>query len=183
LEALADTPVDLTRMIVTDKDGQHSIWDQTWMNVTTERFEGGLVKLTDVEMFTEMWRCSTSQSNTIDFSILEEADCSNTCGNNIGCTLLENYNRYNQWSIHFKDGMGEEQEVTVITNGSNPDFDPIGPRTDGQWITSKDSNYPSLVLAPKKISHIIGTLRHLSFGRPAWILEPRRAQDCPDCKY
>jgi len=51
----------------------------------------------------------------------------------------------------------------VVSAGSVPDFDPL-----------EKQNQP--------LDRVVGTLRHLSFGRPAWILEPRRPGDCPQCK-
>jgi hypothetical protein len=173
IERLANTPFGLTRMVVDDGGTQRSIWDQRYME--TERFEAALVQLDDVDLFTELRKCDRNGNGLIDFSDAQEADCSNACGDEAACQVAETYYRYNQWTVSFVDGLGDVQKVSVQSAASLPRFDPRGPR-----VISDDQD--KTLLKPQKLSRLVGTLRHLSFGSPPWILEPRRPSDCPDCK-
>ncbi len=166
LEELANTPFDVTRMVVSDEGQERSVWDQRYMQ--TERFESALVQVSDVEIsqvavFTEVRECDRNDNGIIDYYDKEEADCSNDCGDTEGCVVAETYRRFGQWTVTFVDGLGVIRELSVVTAGSIPKFDPL--KAQGQ-----------------RLSRIVGTLRHLVFGRPPWILEPRRPADCPDCK-
>lgn len=168
IEQLVNSPVDITTLVISDQGVDRSVWDQTYL--MTERFEAGLVKLSNVKMFTEARHCDADHDNAIDFSIDEEKQCSNSCGDDKQCMVWETYNRYNQWSVHFEDGMGIEREVSIVTAGSIQDFDPLA--------ASEAANATG---QPRVIKEIIGTLRHLVFGRPPWIIETRWPADCPTC--
>jgi hypothetical protein len=175
IENLANTPFDLTKMTIDEAGVEKSIWDQAWPGTETERFEGGLIQIDDVEMMTELRKCDTNGNGVVDYAIKAEADCSNDCGDEPACQVYETYLRYGQWTVHFTDALGKEVEINVISTGSLPKFNPRDER-----VISDDST--KTVLKPKKLGKIVGTLRHLSFGRPPWTIEPRRTADCPDCK-
>jgi hypothetical protein len=160
LDALATTPVDLTTLTVPAGSSTRSIWDQNYME--TERFEAALVELKNVTMFSEMRTCDTNGNGIIDYSITAEKNCANDCGDSVSCVVAESYATYKQWTVHFKDGLGSDVEVNVVTTGGIPGFDPT--KAKGKTLKS-----------------IVGTLRHLTFGKPPWILEPRRDTDCPEC--
>jgi hypothetical protein len=119
-------------------------------------------------MFTEARFCDADSDGEINFSHEDEKDCSNDCGDHTGCIVMETYRQYNQWSVHFMDGANAEQEVSIVTAGAIPTFDPIAAsKKDPQGMV---------------IGEVVGTLRHLVFARPPWIIEARRPSDCPDCK-
>ncbi len=164
IEELVNTPVDITALLLKDAQGvQRSVWDQAQM--MTERFEAGLVQLTNVQSFTEARRCDLNKDTAINFSDPLEKDCSNGCGDDVKCIVWENYNRYRQWSVNFTDGMNQVVEVNVVSAGGIQSFDPLKLADKGG----------------KKLTKVVGTLRHLVFGRPAWTIELRRQADCPDC--
>jgi len=180
IEQLANSPVDLTRLMLKDHQGiDKSVWDLP-VEVLAERFESGIVKLSTlkpadcttsdctVKMFTEARFCDADSDGEINFSHEDEKDCSNDCGDHTGCIVMETYRQYNQWSVHFMDGANAEQEVSIVTAGAIPTFDPIAAsKKDPQGMV---------------IGEVVGTLRHLVFARPPWIIEARRPSDCPDCK-
>ncbi|MFH2008853.1 MAG: hypothetical protein ABI333_19855 [bacterium] len=115
-----------------------------------EGFEAGIVTITDATLATEFRACDLNGNGALSGS--DEWDCSEACGDEIECVVLESYQTYFQWSV-WKDG----REVNVVTRGVI-DFDPEA----------------NLGL---QISRITGTLRHLDFGRPAWTIEPRDDDD------
>jgi hypothetical protein len=169
VDELVNTPLDLTTLVLKDSDGNDtSVWDRN--KNLAEGFEAGLVQLTDVTLFKELRHCDYNGNGVVDFGIQEEKDCSNDCGDDAGCVVFETYNRYFQWSVSFTDGLGATREISVVTAGSIQDFDPV-----------KASDAANKSGTPKKLSKVVGTLRHLVFGRPPWILETRRPGDCPDC--
>jgi hypothetical protein len=122
-----------------------------------------------VDRFPEVRTGDTNGNGVVDFSVAEEATCSNDCGDDPGCIIAETYNRYQQWTVHFQDGTNKTREVTVVSQGAVPKFNPMAAYAAYQGKT------------PKRLSRIVGTMRHLSFGRPPWTLELRRPSDCPDC--
>jgi hypothetical protein len=161
IEELVNTPVDITKLVLDDKGVQRSVWDQTYL--MTERFEAGLVQLSGVFSFVEDRRCDVDKDGVINFSSQAEKECSNGCGDDVKCIVWENYNRYRQWSVNFMDGTNTAREVNIVSAGGIQNFDPMK------------------MTRPKTLSKVVGTLRHLSFGRPAWTIELRRQADCPDC--
>ncbi|MCC6748804.1 MAG: hypothetical protein IT371_14185 [Deltaproteobacteria bacterium] len=158
---LANTPVELTKLMVEEGGKPISVWDARTMQ--TERFESALVQLSDVTIMSEVRACDQNGNANIDFSDPAEEQCSNACGDDPGCQVKESFVRYNQWTVSFEDGEGTRRELAIVSKGALPNFD------------------PSKALG-KKIGRLVGTIRHLGFGRPAWVLEPRRQTDCPDCK-
>jgi len=165
IEELVNTPVDITKLVLDDGGIQRSVWDQTYM--MTERFEAGLVQLSGVFTFVEARRCDLDQDTVLNFSDPAEKDCSNGCGDDVKCVVWENYNRYRQWSVNFSDGSDPAvmREVNIVSAGGIQNFDPL------KFVEK----------GPRNLSKVVGTLRHLSFGRPPWTLELRRQADCPDC--
>jgi hypothetical protein len=169
---LANTPFDLTTNLVDLPNGtQGSIWDSGGESFNSaKRFEAALVQISNADMFTELRVCDRNGNGAVDFSIAEEGDCSDACGDDPLCVVAETFNRYHQWKIHFTDGKGKVQAITVVSQGSIPEFDPIAAYNSYKGKT------------PKHLGKVVGTMRYLSFGRPPWTLEPRRPSDCPDCK-
>lgn len=187
IEGLANTPVELTRMVI-DDGTKRSLWDNRLRDA--ERFESALIQLSScsadtdctdggtcnratgrcstaaknpVRIFTELRVCDSNGDGIVDFSIKAESDCSNDCGDDPRCVVAETYRRFGQWTVHFVDGTDQLREVSVTTTGSAPNFDPTAAKG-------------------REIGKLVGTMRHLNFGRPAWIVEPRRSSDCADCK-
>lgn len=160
IEELINTPVDITTLMIDNNGTQVSVWDDRTLEL--ERFESSLVQVSNVSVFSELRDCDTNGNGVLDFYIDAESDCSDDCGDAPKCVIGETYRRYVQWTVNFKDGKGEERELAVVSGGAIPTFDPL--QAQG-----------------KTLSKIVGTLRHLTFGRPAWILEPRRPSECPDC--
>ncbi|MFH1131193.1 MAG: hypothetical protein V1754_07650 [Pseudomonadota bacterium] len=161
VENLANTPMDITKMVIEVDRVERSVWDDRFLEL--ERYEAALVQVSDVNVFDELRECDVNGNGVVDWSSDQESDCSNDCGDTAGCVVWETYSRYQQWTVTFTDGLGEKRELAVVSVGAIPDFDPV--KSPG-----------------KKLGKLVGTLRHISFGRPAWILEPRRVADCPDCK-
>ncbi len=168
MEARANEPVDVTLLMIKGEGGtEHSAWDKNYL--APERFESALVQLSNVRMFTELRACDLNGDGVVDFGSKEEKDCSNDCGDDKQCIVAETYHQYKQWTVHFADGAGVEREVSVVSQGAMKDFDPLQASAEGG-------------AEGKLLSKVVGTMRNLSFGRPQWILEPRRQADCPDCK-
>jgi len=166
IEGLANTPADITTLMI-DLDGtDYSVWDKSRLYRLAERFESGLVQLSNVNVFTEARHCDADGDHQINFADNQEKQCANDCGDKIDCVVWETYNRYNQWTVNFKDGVGVDQEVNMVSAGAIQDFDPLKLPGSGT----------------KTLDKVIGNLRHLTFGRPPWILNVRGPDDCPQCK-
>ncbi len=119
-------------------------------SLTMEGLESSLVSITGATLASEFRSCDLNGNGAIGGS--DEWDCSGECGDDLDCVVLEGYQTYFQWSVH-KDG----QELNVVTRGVI-DFDPE--QHLGEQIT-----------------RLVGTLRHLDFGRPQWTLQPRDEDD------
>jgi hypothetical protein len=115
-----------------------------------EGLEAGVVEITGATIASTIRSCDLNGNGAISGD--EEWACSRTCGDDIDCMVLENYETYFQFTVH-KDGY----ELNVVTRGTL-DFDPE--EHLGQTVT-----------------RITGTLRHLDFGRPPWTIEPRTEDD------
>jgi hypothetical protein len=115
-----------------------------------EGLESSLVTISNATLATEFRSCDLNGNGAIANS--DEWDCSEACGDDIDCVVLESYQTYFQWSVH-KDG----REINVVTRGV-VEFDP-------------EENLGV------QITRLTGTLRHLDFGRPQWTLEPRDEND------
>jgi hypothetical protein len=84
----------------------------------------------------------------------EECACRKTCELNPLCTEMAQFAQFRQWVVSVGG-----QRLFVVSAETVPDFDPFAPGT------------------PTQIRSITGTLRNMSFLKPAWILEPRCADD------
>jgi hypothetical protein len=167
IEQLVNSPPDITALMYSDPGGLASIWSRPNQ---AEPFESGIVKLSNVAVFSEARRCDVDGNNQLDFSVKEEKDCSNQCGTDVKCMVRENFTRYNQWSVNFTDGDNVAKEVQVVTAGSIQEFDPI-----------KASDAAKAAGTPMILKSVVGTMRHLIFGRPQWTIEARWPADCTDC--
>ncbi len=96
--------------------------------------------------------CDANDNGQIDFDIPEENDCKRTCERDPNCWVYESYTDYFQFTLNV-DGT----EVAVMLQGIVA-FDP----RDHQG---------------ESISYVAGTLKHLSFGGPPWIVMPRNSDD------
>lgn len=106
-------------------------------------------------------RCDLDGNGLVDYIPYDpkepcsaECECRKSCENDTLCTDLSQYEQYGQWAVQ----VGGSAKLWVVSRQTVPDFNPFA---KGH---------------PKKIASITGTLRQMSFLRPAWILEPR----CPD---
>lgn len=171
IEVLANTPVDLSTLMITDQGVSRSVWNEDYL--MTERFESALVQVSNVNLFSEARKCDFNGNQIIDFYAADgkEKDCSNDCGDDVKCVVWESYRTYGTWTVNFEDGEKEAQEVGVVSAGAIQDFDPLQAYEDAAKAGT-----------PMTLGKVVGTLRQLSFGRPPWSIEPRRPSDCPDCK-
>ena len=171
VQNLANTPIDITKILLKEAGSTDEIsgWDQRVY--ATERFESALVQVSNAELFHELSACDRNGNKTIDFSDDAEKTCHNDCSEDVYCAVKESYDQYNQWTVSFEDGLGERRELAVVSAGSIPDFD-----------AKKAFEKAQQEQKPFIISKLVGTLRHLAFSRPPWILEVRRPSDCPECK-
>ena len=167
MEQLADTPVKLSKLMVTTDGKKQSVWAGT----NAERFESALVQVDDLTMFEYAARCDKDDDGITDFDNAAEAACMKECQQIMGCIIFESYSRYGQWTVTFEDGAKVKQRVAVVTSGAILDWDPIKAAVDAKAAGK-----------PKTLDRVVGTMRNLSFGRPPWILETRRPGDCPQCK-
>ncbi len=122
--------------------------------LTMEKLESSLVEVRNVTASSEFRRCDANGDGVIDYAIPEEKNCKYDCGDEVGCVVKEDYDIYFTWTIDV-GGM----EVGVVSRGIVP-FDPEAESSLG-----------------RSIYRIRGTLKHLDFGAPAWILLPRDAGD------
>lgn len=166
VEELANTPVKLTTYTVTEGGKTFSVWDTG----RAERFEAGLVMVENLTMFSYAATCDKNGDGLADFANTKEGDCMRACQKDTTCIIQESYNQYNQWTVLFTDGAKAPQRVAVITAGALPAWDPIKAAADAKAAG-----------APMKLNGVVGTMRHLIFGKPPWILETRSPADCPQC--
>ncbi len=167
MEQLADTPVKLTTLMVTQDGKQQSVWAGS----NAERFESALVQVENLTMFDYAAKCDKDGDGITDWDNTAEATCMKDCQGVIGCIIYESYKRYGQWTVTFQDGAKVKQRVAVVTSGAILDWDPIKAATDAKTAGKA-----------RTLDKVIGTMRNLSFGKPPWILETRRPTDCPQCK-
>jgi len=132
-------------------------------NSTMEKYEAALVRVRDVRISDFTVNCDMNGDGDVDFEDYEtntcppECQCRDACEKDPFCTELNQYGQYGQWAVAVGPA-GGEVKLWVVTRETIPAFEPLG------------AGHPS------RISSITGTLRNMSFLRPAWILEPR----CPD---
>ncbi|MDA3863056.1 MAG: hypothetical protein PF689_04225 [Deltaproteobacteria bacterium] len=119
-----------------------------------EELEASLVKVTNVVSNTEFRRCDLNNDGIIDFDDDQEDQCKDDCGTQVDCVVKEDFDQYFTWTVDM-DGV----EVGIVTRGVVP-FDPEDPANQGINIHS-----------------ITGNLKHLYFGKPAWIILPRTPSD------
>lgn len=175
-EKLIDTPLDLTQLTLDDGTGTKvSVWNTPLL--MTERFESALVKLSNVKVFTEARRCDLNGDQVIDFDDALEKQCSNNCGDSKTCMVLESFATYGQWTVHFDDASNATQEVAVNSSGTIPAWAPMQ-----QCIFPQGDQSKCTRAQPKVLTEVVGTMRHLIFGRPPWTIETRSPNDCLDCK-
>lgn len=84
-----------------------------------------------------------------------EGDCSDACEMDPECSEWNQFVEFGQWSVVLSPG---GPKIYVVSRDDVPEFDPF--RMRGQPIRS-----------------VTGTLRHVEFLDPAWIMEPRCAAD------
>ena len=175
MEQLADSTVKLSTMTVKNKAGQDvSVWVKADGAFPAEAWEAGLVEMEQLTLFDRHVACDRDNDGATDFDNEAEAKCMNDCldAADKSCIVLEAYNRFGQWSATFTDGAGATQRIAVITRGVISDWDPL-----------KAAAVAKAAGKPKTINKVVGTMRNFVYGTPPWILEIRRTDDCPQCKY
>ncbi|MBU1238758.1 hypothetical protein KJ865_03530, partial [Myxococcota bacterium] len=122
--------------------------------IAMEKLESALVRVTNVTASSEFRPCDLNGDGMIDYDNYEEDQCKENCGDEVNCVVKEDFEQYFTWTVDL-DGV----EVGVVTRGI-VDFDPEATASLGANVYS-----------------ITGTLKHLSFGSPAWIITPRDQDD------
>ncbi len=120
-------------------------------DLSMEELESSLVAVQD-GVIGRMEICDKNDNGQIDFDNQEENDCKRSCDRDPSCWVYESYTDYFQFTVNV-DGA----EVAVTLQGVVA-FDP----RDHQG---------------QPISYVAGTLKHLSFGGPPWIVMPRNSDD------
>ncbi len=125
-------------------------------DLAMERLESSIVTVRGGLSPARFKRCDLNDDGVVDWNDPEEDVCYDECTDDpSGCIVKENYDRYFTWFVRIGG-----QKVGVVTRGiiDEGTFDPE-------------------VRLDETIYSITGTLKHLSFGRPAWIITPRDAHD------
>jgi hypothetical protein len=123
-----------------------------------EDYEAGLARIVDGRIGDTFMDCDLDGNGIVDFDG-REGDCKDNCDNHPECTEITQYFRYGQYSVVLDGCRGSAcTAVSVVTRDVLPNF----------WADHH---------ADMTIPFITGTVRHLSFGRPPWILEARCADD------
>lgn len=127
-----------------------------------ESLEAALARVEDVLVGDNIVNCDYDGNGNVDYRNYNtnycsaECQCREKCEADPLCTEWSQYKQYRQWAVAIGGEKGAK--LFVVSEDTVPDFDPF----------SKNH--------PKRIRSITGTLRNISFLKPAWILEPR----CPD---
>jgi hypothetical protein len=96
--------------------------------------------------------CDFNGNGQIDFEDAAEKQCKYDCDDDPGCWLLESYRDYFQFTVSIGNA-----EIAVVTRGVVA-FEPL----EHQGET---------------LQYVAGTIKHLSFGGPPWIMSPRNEDD------
>lgn len=118
---------------------------------TMEMLEAAVVAVEDAVVGHGL-ACDTNGNGSVDWEIDEERDCYYDCSDDPSCWSLESYSDYFQYTVNVNGA-----EIAVVTRGI-VNFDPL--ENEGSVI-----------------SYIAGTIKHLDFGGPPWILQPRNEED------
>jgi hypothetical protein len=118
-----------------------------------ESVEAGLVRVTDVVVGT-MRACDENRDCQIDFDGAE-GDCAAECEADVLCTEESQWRCHEQVAVALEGGAGPK--VSLVLGGTVPGYDAAEHSGD-------------------RLASVTGTLRHVEFLEPAWLVEPR----CPD---
>lgn len=127
-----------------------------------EGLESALVRVEDVLVGDHAVNCDHDGDGRVDYRDYDtnacsaECECREACDQDVLCTEWSQYRAYGQWVVAVGGASG--QKLLVVSADAAPEYDPFAPGH------------------PTKIRSLTGTLRNMSFLKPAWILEPR----CPD---
>ncbi len=134
-----------------------------FMNKTAmEGLESALVRVEDVLVGDHVVDCDHDGDGRVDWRDYDtnacsaECECREACDADALCTEWSQYRAYGQWVVALGGEAG--QKLLVVSRDAAPDYEPFAPGH------------------PTRIRSLTGTLRNMSFLKPAWILEPR----CPD---
>jgi len=185
IKKLASTPVDLSKPVdITDKNGTTKVWPFKDLT-TTERWEAGLVQVSNVKLFSKARICDRNGNGEIDFNDPNdpsgaEKNCANGCGDDETCIVNEQFQEYSQWSVNFKASLGGvdyKQEVSVTSGGSIPNWNAM----KGCDFKKSSDGLSCTRATDKTLTKVLGTMRSFRYGRPPWIIQTRSPADCPDC--
>ncbi len=118
-----------------------------------ESLEAGLVRVSDV-VVADVTNCDLDGSGSVDFEGEEDA-CRTACDADVLCMEETQLRRFGQTAVSLEGGTGPK--IFVVPEGTVPAFDP--------WTAQGD-----------RLASVTGTLRHVEFLEPPWLVEPR----CPD---
>lgn len=96
--------------------------------------------------------CDFDGNGQIDYEDQAEKECKYDCQDEADCWVLEDYKDYFQFTVHVGSG-----ELALVLQGVVA-FNPL--EHEGE-----------------NLSYVAGTIKHLSFGGPPWMLYPRNEGD------
>jgi len=117
-----------------------------------ESLESGLARIENGKISTRFISCDLNGDSVVEYTG-PEGECQDECSIDPDCTELTQYFKYGQWALS-TEGM----KIFVISHEAYPDFDPAS--RSGQTIQL-----------------IRGTIRHIEFVEPPWIMEIRCKDD------
>ncbi len=174
--AALPAPVEIDAAMLSD-DGEMEAWESALVVVrdltVAARFDAcdldgdGGIDFGDCDAGESSIECDLDRDGAFDpdagdrLACTEEACCSNRCGDQPDCSVLESLLDRDQWTATVVDG-SRTAEIAIVSSAACPNFDPREH-------------------AGRTLGSITGNLRELSFGRPKWILSPRDTDDMPDC--
>ena len=137
--------------VVLDSSFAGSDWDM-------EPLEAGFVRVVDGRIGAEFRDCDFDDDGQISWPGPED-DCASDCGDDAECTELTQYFDYGQYSVVLDGCRGSDcVAVFAVSKDTNPSF----------WADHH---------ADEVIPAITGTLHHLYFIRPEWIVETGCSDD------
>jgi hypothetical protein len=117
-----------------------------------EAYEAGLVQVLSGVITPSFISCDLNGDGLVEYEGEEDA-CAADCNENPDCTELTQYFQYGQWNLN-----AGGTKVFVVSQDAYPDFDP---RAN----------------AGQALDLVRGTLKHIEFIEPPWIMEIRCRED------
>ncbi len=123
-----------------------------------ERLESGLVRVSGGRIGTMFVDCDLDGNGVVDFTG-SDGECRLNCENHAECTELNQYMQYGQYSLVLDGCTGSDcTRIWAVTRDAVP----------GYWA----DHHAGAIIAV-----LTGTVRHVEFLDPSWIIEPRCEDD------